>query len=224
MATSEQRPVRLIVRDDLARTRLTVVFRLVLVIPLFVWVVLRGIAAAVVGFVNWLAVLIQGEVPDSLHGFVASYIRYSTQVSAYVFLAADPYPWFRCQSDYPVDLEIDPPVRQGRWGRFFRLVLALPAIVIASVGSGLTSGSPSEISWSASKRPRGDALVERLLVRRRSVRSRPAAGRPFRSSRGRRRAHAGARPHGARARGLRRAGGGQRGRGTHRDREPQTGG
>ena len=70
------------------RSRLTVVFRLFLAIPLFVWVVLRGIAAGVVGFVNWLAVLIQGEVPDSLHGFVASYIRYSTQVSAYVFLAA----------------------------------------------------------------------------------------------------------------------------------------
>ena len=151
MAVAEQRPIRLVVRDDLARSRLTVVFRLFLAIPLFVWVVLRGIAAAVVGFVNWLAVLIQGEVPDSLHGFVASYIRYSTQVSAYVFLAANPYPWFRCQSDYPVDLEIDPPVRQGRWGGFFRLVLALPAIVIASVlGSGLTSGSPSESSWSAS--------------------------------------------------------------------------
>ena len=104
---AEQRPIRLIVRDDLQRSRLTVVFRLFLAIPLFVWVVLRGIAAGVVGFVNWLAVLIQGEVPDSLHGFVASYIRYSTQVSAYVFLAADPYPWFRCQSDYPIDLEID---------------------------------------------------------------------------------------------------------------------
>ena len=151
MATIEQRPVRLVVRDDLARSRLTVFFRLFLAIPLFVWLALRGIAAGIVGFVNWLAVLIQGEVPDSLHGFVASYVRYSTQVSAYVFLAANPYPWFRCQSDYPVDLEINPPVRQGRWGGFFRLVLALPAIVVATtLGAGLTSGSPSQSSWSAS--------------------------------------------------------------------------
>jgi hypothetical protein len=151
MATIEQRPVRLVVRDDLERSRLTVGFRLFLAIPLFIWVALRGIAAAIVGFVNWLAVLIQGEVPESTHGFVASYIRYSIQVSAYVFLAANPYPWFRCQPHYPVDLEIDPPVRQGRWGGFFRLVLALPAIVIATaLGAGLTSGSPSEGSWSAS--------------------------------------------------------------------------
>ena len=148
---SEQRPVRLVVRDDLQRTRLTVFFRLILALPLLVWVTLRGIAAFVVGFVNWLAVLVQGEVPDSMHDFVASYIRYATQVSAYVFLAADPYPWFRCQSDYPVDLEIDPPVRQGRWSGFFRLVLALPALLLATLlGGGFATGSSGQSSWSAS--------------------------------------------------------------------------
>jgi hypothetical protein len=137
-------PIRLVVRDgDLRRTRLTVFFRLILAIPLFVWVSLRGIAAFVVGFVNWLAVLIQAEVPDSLHDFVASYLRYATQVSAYVFVAADPYPWFRCQDGYPVDLEVAGPVRQGRWGGFFRLFLALPALLLAAVlGGGFLSGGP----------------------------------------------------------------------------------
>ena len=145
------RPVRLIVHDDLSRSRLTVVFRLLLAVPLIVWVTLRGIAAFVVAFVNWLAVLIQREVPPSLHEFVANYVRYATQVSAYVFLAADPYPWFRCQSDYPVDVEIDPPVRQGRWGGFFRLFLALPALAIATaLGSGFTTGSSGQGTWSAS--------------------------------------------------------------------------
>ena len=94
------------------------------------------VAAFVAGFVNWLAVLVQAEVPDSLHDFVASYIRYSTQVGAYVFLAANPYPWFRVQDDYPVDVEIDPPVRQGRWGGFFRLLLAIPALLLAAVLGG----------------------------------------------------------------------------------------
>ncbi len=126
-------------------------FGLLLAIPLVVWVVLRGIAAFVVGFVNWLAVLIQGEVPESLHDFVASYVRYSTQVSAYVFLAADPYPWFRCQEGYPVDLEVDPPVRQGRWGGFFRLLLAVPALLLATaLGGGFTTGSSGQTSWSFS--------------------------------------------------------------------------
>jgi Domain of unknown function (DUF4389) len=148
----DQRPIRLVVRDDdLRRSRLTVVFRLFLAIPVLIWVALRGIAAFVVGFVNWLAVLIQGEVPDSLHDFVASYIRYATQVSAYVFLAADPYPWFRCQEGYPVDLEVDRPVRQGRWGGFFRLVLAIPALLLATaLGGGFTTGSSGQTSWTAS--------------------------------------------------------------------------
>jgi hypothetical protein len=145
-----QRPVRLVVRDDLERTRLTVFFRLFLAIPLILWLVLRGIAAFLVGFANWLSVLVQREVPDSLHDFVASYIRYSTQVGGYVFLAANPYPWFRCQEGYPVDVEIDGPVQQGRWGGFFRLLLAIPALLLASVlGGGFATGSSGQSSASA---------------------------------------------------------------------------
>jgi len=142
-AIPSERPIRLVVRgDELGRSRLTTFFRLLLALPVLVWLFLRGIAAFVVGFVNWLAVLIQGEVPDSLHDFVASYVRYAAQVSAYVFLVADPYPWFRVQADYPVDVEVDPPTRQSRWTGFFRLLLALPALVLAaSLGGGLGSGS-----------------------------------------------------------------------------------
>ena len=151
VASLEQRPIRLVVRDDLERSRLTVFFRLILAIPLFIWVSLRGIAAFIVGFVNWLAVLIQGEVPEGLHDFVASYLRYATQVSAYVFLAADPYPWFRVQQDYPVDVEFDAPVRQGRWGGLFRLILAIPALLLATtLGGGFATGSPGQGSWSSS--------------------------------------------------------------------------
>jgi hypothetical protein len=147
----DARPIRLVLReDDLRRTRLTVVFRVFLAIPVLVWLTLRGIAAFVVGFVNWLAVLIQGEVPDSLHGFAAGYVRYATQVSAYVFLAADPYPWFRVQSDYPIDVEIDAPARQGRWGGLFRVVLALPALILAAaLGGGLGFGPSGGSSSSA---------------------------------------------------------------------------
>lgn len=159
MESAEHQPVRIIVTDDLARTRLTVFFRILLALPVLIWVLLRGIAAFLVAFVNWIAVLVQGEVPDSLHDFVASYVRYSTQVSAYVFLAADPYPWFRCQADYPIDLEIDPPVRQGRWGGFFRIVLALPALLLATaLGGGFATGSSSQGSWTASSSGSEDAL------------------------------------------------------------------
>jgi hypothetical protein len=147
MATEPVRPVRLVVGDDLARRRLTVAFRLLLAIPHFVWLTLWGIAAFVVGFVNWLAVLIEGQVPDSLHDFVAGYVRYATHVSAYVFLAASPYPGFRGQPGYPIDLEIDPPERQSRWTGLFRLFLAVPALLLASaLGGGFSTGSPGQAS------------------------------------------------------------------------------
>ena len=149
----EARPIRLVVRDeDLGRSRLTVFFRLFLAIPHFIWLTLWGIAAFVVGFILWLAVLIEGRAPENLHDFVAGYVRYATHVAAYVLLAANPYPGFRGAPGYSVDIEIDPPVRQGRWAGFFRLLLALPALLLASaLGGGFSSGSPGQSSswrWS----------------------------------------------------------------------------
>jgi hypothetical protein len=141
---TEQPPIRLVVHDDdLTRDRLTVFFRLLLAIPHLIWLMLWGLAASVVAFVLWLAVLINGEAPSSLHGFVAGYVRYATHLSAYLFLAANPYPGFRGRPGYPVDVEIDPPARQSRWTGFFRLLLAVPAIMLAAtLGAGFT--------WSAS--------------------------------------------------------------------------
>jgi hypothetical protein len=171
----EYRPVRLVVRDDLERTRFTVFFRLFLAVPLIVWVALRGIAAFLVAFVNWLAVLIQGEVPAILHEFVAGYLRYATQVGAYVYLATNPYPWFRGQADYPIDVEIAPPARQSRWSGLFRLIVALPALILtAALGGGVSlgfSGASSSSAqgtdegyWSAGASAGGAAAVAALLT------------------------------------------------------------
>jgi hypothetical protein len=147
VAGENRRPIRLVVgEDDLRRSRLTVFFRLLLAIPHLVWVTLWGIAAAVVSFVNWLAVVINGELPSSLHNFVSGYLRYATHVAAYLFLAAGPYPGFRGRPGYPVDLEIDPPARQGRWGGFFRLVLAIPALLLATLlGGSLSFNAPANL-------------------------------------------------------------------------------
>jgi hypothetical protein len=56
-------PIRLIVADDLRRSRLTVFFRLLLAIPHIVWFLLWSIAAAVAAIVNWFATLITGSPP-----------------------------------------------------------------------------------------------------------------------------------------------------------------
>jgi hypothetical protein len=143
-----EHPIRLVVDDDLHRSRLTIFFRLFLAIPHFIWLALWGIAASVVAFILWIGILIQGEAPGILHDFVAGYIRYATHVGAYVFLAANPFPGFRGRPGYPIDVEIDPPRRQNRWTVGFRFVLAVPAILLAgALGSGFASGSAGGLSF-----------------------------------------------------------------------------
>ncbi len=65
------RPVHLIVNDDQIRSPLTVVFRLILVIPHLIWVSLWGLAAFVVVIINWFATLFVGQSPRDLHNFLA---------------------------------------------------------------------------------------------------------------------------------------------------------
>jgi hypothetical protein len=129
----EPHPIRLVVTDDLRRSRLTVFFRLLLAIPHFVWISLWSIAAYVVLVVNWFATLIKGTSPQGLHNFLAAYTIYSTRVSAYAFLLANPYPPFRSSGTYDVDLQIDPPARQNRLTVFFRVIMAIPAWILATV-------------------------------------------------------------------------------------------
>jgi Domain of unknown function (DUF4389) len=132
-------PVRLVVRDDLRRRRVTVLFRLVLALPHLVWLSLFGVAAVMLGFVAWLAVLFERRVPGTINRFLASYVRYTVHLTAYLSLAAGPYPGFTGGTGYPVDVAIDPPARQGRLGAGFRLLLAVPAAVLSSAlgGSGI---------------------------------------------------------------------------------------
>jgi hypothetical protein len=132
-------PIRLVVTDGtLRRSRLTVFFRLLLVLPHLIWLMLWGLAVNFALFVLWLAILINGSVPSTLHDFVAGYLRYATHVAAYVFLAADPYPGFGGAPSYPVTVEVDAPARQSRWTALFRLVLAVPALVLtATLGGGM---------------------------------------------------------------------------------------
>jgi hypothetical protein len=128
-------PVRLVVEDDLRRNRLTVFFRLLLALPHLVWVYLWGWTAfgGVVIF-NWFATLFAGRSEEDVQSFLGRYIRYNTHLRAYLLLVANPYPRFAGRAGtYPIDLELDPPERQNRLTVLFRLILVLPALVLATV-------------------------------------------------------------------------------------------
>jgi Domain of unknown function (DUF4389) len=135
-------PVRLRITDDLRRTRLTAAFRLILVIPHLLWAALLGVVAVFAVIANWFATLVTARSPDGLHNFLAGYLRYVTHVTAYLFLIADPYPRFfllQEAAEYPVDLEIDPPVAQNRWTVAFRIILAIPALIVANILRNLST-------------------------------------------------------------------------------------
>jgi hypothetical protein len=129
----EPHPIELRLSDDLERTRLTVFFRLILVIPHLIWLTLWGIATFFATIASWFATLINGQTPDGLHAFIAQYIRYGTQVSGYFFLVADPYPTFSGNAPYPTDAAIAPPAPQNRWTVAFRIILAIPVWIVAGV-------------------------------------------------------------------------------------------
>ena len=170
---TQAHPIRLVVTDDLHRSRLTVFFRLFLSIPHLLWLGLWSVVAFVIAVINWFATLIKGQSPQGLHDFLAGYLRYATHVEAYLLLAGNPFPPFFVGSTtgpYPIDLEVDPPVRQNRWKTGLRGFLALPALLLAavflggpiawaSIDGGGIAGAAAFLTWFAAlargRSPRG---------------------------------------------------------------------
>lgn len=130
-------PIRIVVEDDLRRSRLTVFFRLLLAIPHLIWISLWSIAIFFAAIAGWFVTLFTGRLPQGLHNFSSAYVRYWTHLYAYLYLAANPYPGFLgAPGSYPVDAEIEGPERQNRWKTGFRFPLALPAVILAGSLAG----------------------------------------------------------------------------------------
>lgn len=142
-------PIQLVVTDDLKRNRLTVFFRGLLIIPhvivLYVWYIVTGLVV----FIAWIAALITGRVPTGLHNFIASFLRYAAHVGAYYSILADPYPPFSPSAAYPIDLQIAPPMAQSRLKVFFRIILAIPALIITEA-LNILHGVVTVVGWFAS--------------------------------------------------------------------------
>ena len=139
--------MQLVVTDDFRRSRLTVFFRPLLALPHVVWLATWSVLTALLAVVAWVAGLATGRIPARLHSFFRAYIRYALHAGAYLGLFANPFPGFTGSGPYPVDLELPGPERQSRWSIGFRLLLAVPALVLASVlGAGLGVGAGLALS------------------------------------------------------------------------------
>jgi hypothetical protein len=124
--------------NDARRSRVTVLFRLPLAIPHLVWLALWSVLAFVAVFLQWFVALFRGRPADPLHRFLSAWLRYAFHVSAFISLAANPFPGFTgALGTYPLELALPPPGRQNRWKTAFRLVLAIPALFVSAALGGL---------------------------------------------------------------------------------------
>jgi hypothetical protein len=118
------------------QSRLTTFFRLILVIPHLVVVVLWAILIEFTVFLAWFAILFTGRYPSGLWNFGVSFLSYSTRVSCYLYLLTDRFPPFGGGSSgdgYPVQVSVDFPEHLSRLTTFFRLIIAIPAYAVMYV-------------------------------------------------------------------------------------------
>lgn len=148
--------------DNLERSRGTVFFRLIFALPFLIWLAVWTVAALCVAFVNWIATLFEGRSPAPLHNFLVRYVRFATHTYAYLNLAAEPLPAFDGRPGYPVDVEAEPPVAQNRWTVLFRLVLAIPALLVLAALFG--SGVAGEVFWTGEQTGFGGVLATAAML------------------------------------------------------------
>lgn len=79
---------------DVERNRVTVFFRFIMVIPQYLVLYFVSIAAGVVLFLAWFAVLFTGKWPAGMRRFVVGYFRWYIRFLSYALLLTDVYPPF----------------------------------------------------------------------------------------------------------------------------------
>jgi len=87
-------PITLGVEYSERLSRLTTFFRCIMVIPQLIVLSFIEIAAAVVLFISWWAILFMGRYPRWAFNFVSGYLRWSLRVTGYAYYLTDKYPPF----------------------------------------------------------------------------------------------------------------------------------
>jgi hypothetical protein len=112
---------------------MNVAARPLLVLPHLFALCLLAPVAMVAAVAGWAAALVLGRLPDPVSDFLTGYLRWQTRVAGYLLLLTDAYPPFTlADTPYPVRLTARPgPLNRGAVA--LRLVLVLPAAVVAAV-------------------------------------------------------------------------------------------
>ncbi len=87
-------PISVNVEYPARLSRLTTLFRIIMLVPHGIVLFFLGIAVGVILFISWWAILFTGKYPRALFEFVAYCFRWETHVNGYSYLLTDRYPPF----------------------------------------------------------------------------------------------------------------------------------
>jgi hypothetical protein len=106
-----------------------------------------GLVVAVATVIAWLAIVFTARHVDALWGFAAFYMRWRVRATAYLMLLRDEYPPFGDDDgSYPARLRIAEPQERDRLTVFFRLLLALPHLVLLGL-IGVLWSFTTAVAW-----------------------------------------------------------------------------
>ena len=129
----DRAPVLMAFAGPTKQNRLTVFFRYILAIPQLIVLSFVGIAAEIVLVIGWFGALFMGRLPRFAADFLPGYLRWQVRVYAYLALLTGQYPPFTFDDvDYPIRVAVRPgPL--NRLAVLLRIVLAIPAAIVAQV-------------------------------------------------------------------------------------------
>ena len=125
--------VRVRASEPLQRRRLVVLLRALLFVPHYIVIAVWSLLALPAVVIGWLALLIEGRLPAWLHRFLAAFLRYLGQASAWFHLLSGRYPDPLHTLEHPFAIDVPERPRQPRLITLARIALVLPALVLASV-------------------------------------------------------------------------------------------
>jgi Domain of unknown function (DUF4389) len=119
--------------DPVPQNRLTILARSVLALPQLIALWALGVAAEAVLIIGWFGALCTGRLPGFAAAYLSGYLRWQTRVCAYLLLLTGHYPPFSLEDGaYPVRLTVRPG-RLNQLAVLFRVVLGIPAMILASL-------------------------------------------------------------------------------------------
>jgi hypothetical protein len=146
-AQEELAPVLVAFAGSAPQSRLTVLIRLLMVIPHLIVLWALAIAAYVVVIIGWFGALFTGRLPDFAADYLAGFVRWQTRVFGYAILLTDVYPPFTLDdADYPIRVAVRPG-RLNRLAVLFRFILLIPAWIIEAVLSYGAFTLVQIVSW-----------------------------------------------------------------------------